>query len=106
MKQADLIKCVLAGKPLVVVEYRSFKEDAISYRDKKTGQAVHRLVLKHATEMGNDQVQVTEWLPPEAVAGQAKPAFSKGQKCVLELTGLERQQGFFTCQGQLTPLEA
>jgi len=106
MNKEQFLKVALSGKPVVIVEYRSFKEDAISYRDKKSGQAVHRLIVKHAVEMGADQVQVTEWLPEGAKPGEAKSAFKKGQQCVLEITGMERQQGFYTCSGQLSPLES
>jgi len=105
MKQRDLIKHVLAGKPLVIVEYRSFKEDTIRYRDKKTGNTIERIIIKHAVEMGANQVSVTEWLPDDAKPGMAKPPFTKGQRVILELEGMEREQAFYKASGTLFLLE-
>lgn len=106
MNKDAFIQGALDGKPLVLVEYRSFKEETLRYRDKKTGQAVERLVIKHAVEMGGNQVQVGEWLPDTAKPGQAQPPFKKGSVCVLQFEGFEREQGFYRATGQLFPYEA
>lgn len=105
MKQADMIKRILSGEPIVVVEYRAFKPDTIRYRDKKSGAAVERHVIKHSVEMGDMQVQVTEWLPDGVDLGTVKPTFSKGQRLALKLNGMEPNQGFYQATGDLIPLE-
>lgn len=106
MKQDELIKRVLAGEPLIVVEYRSFKIDAIRYRDKQTQQTVARNIVKHGIEMGDAQVSVTEWLPDGTDLKTVNPAFAKGEKCVLKLRGMEPQQGFYNASGELLKLDS
>lgn len=108
MIQKEFIDKVLDGSPLVLVEYRSHKEDTIRYRVKsgpQTGQSVERLIIKHAVEMGNIQVQVTEWLPEGTKPGVAVPPFKRGQKAVLELQGMENNGGIYKASGNLFPFE-
>jgi len=105
MKQSVLIEQILLGKPLVLVEYRSHKEEEIRYRDKKTQATVQRLILKHAVEMGGAQVQISEWLPDDAKPGQSVPPFAKGSFAVLEIRGMKQEQGFFKAEGALYPYE-
>jgi len=90
---------------MVLVEYRSFKEDKIRYRDKKTGNSVEQYILKHAVEMGVTQMLVSEWLPNDYKPGTATSQFRKGERAVLELEGMEPQQGFYKASGKLYPFE-
>lgn len=106
MKQSQFIEAALMGKPLVLVEYRSFKEEQIRYRDKKTNATVERLIMKHAVEMAGAQVQISEWLPDDAKPGQSVPPFAKGSMAVLEIRGMKQEQGFFKAEGALYPFEA
>lgn len=105
MQKTQFIELALTGKPLVLVEYRSFKEEEIRFRDKKTGNAVQRLILKHAVEMAGAQVQISEWLPEETKAGTATPPFRKGAMAVLEIQGMRQEQGFYRAEGALYPYE-
>jgi len=105
MDQKAFVKAALEGKPVVLVEYRSFKPDKISYRDKKTGQAIEQLIVKHGVEMGELQVQVAEWMPQGTTEAQVKPPFAKGAKAVLLIEGMTQEQGFFKAKGQLFPYE-
>lgn len=89
----------------MLVEYRSFKEETIRYRDKKTQATVERLILKHAVEMGGAQVQISEWLPDGTKEGQAKPPFIKGTMAVLEIQGMRAEQGFYRAEGALYPFD-
>jgi hypothetical protein len=106
MLQAEFIAQALAGKPVVLVEYRSFKQEEIRYRDKKTGAAVERQIVKHAVEMGGAQVQISEWLPEGTKPGTAQPPFKKGHMAVLEIHGMRAEQGFYRAEGNLFPYEA
>jgi len=106
MNQETLIKNVLAGKPCVVVEYRSFKLDTITYIGKKSGVRESKPVIKHAIELADTQAAITEWLPDGADLAQVKPNFKKGEKCVLTLEGIETVQGFASIKGKLEPLDA
>jgi len=108
MKQSEYIEKSLEGSPLVLVEYRAFKEDTIRYRVKsgpQTGQSVERLIIKHSVELGAIQMQVTEWLPEGTKPGSAIPPFKKGQRAVLELQGMESQGGLYKASGNLFPFE-
>lgn len=109
MKQSEFIEKALAGSPIVLVEYRSFKEDTIRYRVKagpQMGQSVERLVIKHSVEMGALQVQVTEWLPEGTKPGAAQPPFKKGNMAVLELQAMSANNGQYSASGSLYPFEA
>lgn len=105
MNKSEFVKMALEGKPVVLVEYRSFKIEHITYRDKKTQNTVSRNIVKHAVEMGDAQVSVSEWIPEDVKPETVKPPFAKGQRAVLELRGMERQQGFFVAEGNLWPFD-
>jgi len=105
MKSSEFVRLALAGSPVVLVEYRSFKEEQIRYRDKKTNATIERLIVKHAVEMGGVQMQISEWLPEEAKPGQSVPPYKKGQPAVLEIRGLKQEQGFFKAEGNLYPFD-
>jgi len=105
MKQTELVKNVLAGVPCVVVEYRGFKLETISYADKKSGMRVSKPLVKHAIEMQDTQAAITEWLPDGVNVADVKPHFKKGDKCVLRIDGVENIQGFASIKGKLEPFE-
>jgi len=105
MNKETFIKLALAGKPLVLVEYRSFTEEVIRYRDKKTGSAVEKPIIKHAVEMASSQVQVTEWLPDGYKPGAMVPPFKKGEMVVLEIEGMNEEKGFYRASGALHEFE-
>lgn len=105
MQQKEFITQALAGKPLVLVEYRAFKQEEIRYRDKKTQATVERQIIKHAVEMGGAQVQISEWLPEGTKPGSAQPPFKKGHMAVLEIQGMRQEQGFYRAEGNLYPYE-
>jgi len=105
MKQADIIKHVLSGVPVCVVEYRGFGIESISYADKKSGARVTKPMVKHKIEMGETQAAISEWLPDGANLADVKPTFKKGDKCVLKIQGVENVQGFAQIRGTLEPLE-
>jgi len=108
VNKTEFVKLALSGKPVVLVEYRSFKEETLRYRVKAgptAGQAVTRLILKHSVEMGETQVSVSEWLPDDAKPGVAQPPFKKSQMAVLELKGMTQEQGFYKAEGTLFPYD-
>jgi len=105
MTQQELVSEILKGRPLVLVEYRSFKEDVIRYRDKKTGNAIEQSILKHSVEMGSSQVLVSEWLPQDHKKGTASSPYRKGEIVAFEIEGMESQQGFYKAQGKLLPFQ-
>jgi len=107
MKQAEILKGVLAGVPLVVVEYRAFKVDNITYADKKAGgMRVTKPIVKHSIELADTQASIAEWLPDGVNLADVKPSFKKGDKCVLRIEGVENVSGFASIKGKLEPFEA
>jgi len=105
MKQADIIKHVMNGVPMVIVEYRGFAIETIRYVDKKSGSAVTKPMVKHKIEMGETQAAISEWLPDGVNLSEVKPTFKKGDKCVLKMQGVENVQGFAQIRGTLEPYE-
>jgi len=106
MKQAEILKAVLSGVPVVVVEYRAFKLEEISYADKKQGgMRVTKPIVKHAIELGDTQASIAEWLPDGVKLSDIKPTFKKGDKCVLRIEGVENVSGFASIRGKLEPFE-
>lgn len=101
LNQKQFIELALAGSPVILIEIRSAKVDAITYRDKKTGASVSRILIKYGCELGDAQMQVTEWVPDGTKAEDVKPAFAKGQRAALLLEGMEPQSGFFKASGKL-----
>lgn len=105
MKQSEFIRGVLAGKPAIVVEYRQFKMEPITYRDTKSGAMVTKDTVAHGVEAGDLQVRVSEWIPDGVDAKTLKPAFEKGTKCILVIKSLNTDKGVLRAQGELIPLE-
>lgn len=103
INKEKLIELVLAGSPAILIEIRSFKVDPFQYRDKKTGAIVHRIIAKYGAELGDAQMQISDWLPDGTKVEDVKPAFAKGEKAVLILEGMEPEQGFFKAKGKLYP---
>jgi len=106
MKQAELMKHVIAGVPCVVVEYRGFKAESTTYADKKNGGAlVTQPIVKHNIEMGDQQAAITEFLPDGIQLADVKPSFKKGDKCVCRIQGVANVKGFASLRGTLEPWE-
>jgi len=108
MKSSDVVREVLAGRLLVVAEYRSFKPDSVRMRDKASGQTVIKPKVLHSLEFGDVQVTISEWLPDGVSILDAKPPFNKGQKVVVRMKTLEPVNfgASYTMTGALEPLEA
>lgn len=106
MNKQQIADAILAGKPVVVVEYRSFKIDEIRYNDKKTGARVKRDIVKHGLELAGKPCVLTEWLPDGTNLEIIKPQFRKGENCVLEIEELAGDRDTLTARGSLAPYEA
>jgi len=106
MTQKEFIEAALAGKPIIIVEYRSFKLETIKFRDKSsvTGQMIEKDTVAHACEAGDMQMRITEWLPDGADVKNLKAPFAKGQKCAFLIKGMQQDKGFFRAQGELVPV--
>lgn len=105
MKQAELIKRILAGEALLVAEYRSGTAETIRWRDGETGRALEAVAVRHSIECGTKSIQVSERTPegfkPENFQAPAK----KGQMVVWHVTGMTTQRGVTSGTGTFEPLE-
>lgn len=90
MKQDTFIKSVLAGKPLLLVEYRATETDTINRKVVKAGESATMPVVKHKVLVGNDSYEVAEFLPDGADLSKVKAPFTARDMVVLEIETMER----------------
>jgi len=90
MKKQVLCDAVLAGQPLLVVEYRATETDTINRKVVKAGESAVMPVVKHKVLVGNDSWEVTEFLPDGADLSKVKPPFTPRQLVVLKVEAMER----------------
>lgn len=90
MKQADLIKHILAGRPLLVVEYRATETDSINRKVVKAGESATMPVVKHKVLVGNDSYEVAEFLPDGSDLSKVKAPFTPRDMVVIEVRTMEQ----------------
>lgn len=92
MKKDTFITQVLAGKPLILVEYRATETDEINRKVVKAGESAVMPVVKHKVLVGNDSWEVTEFLPDGADLKQVKAPFGLVMRdlVILEVEAMER----------------
>jgi len=103
MTQKQAIESWLRGVPLLCVEFRSFKVETPTMRDKETGRAVSRVVARYALEMGGDSVTITEWMADGTDPAKVLCAMKKGDLGVLHVESLIREKGLLTGRGKFEP---
>lgn len=106
MKESAIMPALMAGKPLLVVEYRSSNPEVITYRDKQTGRSANFKALTHTVELGTASVMVRERVGDDFDPATYKAPFKKGTRCILHLEGFGRESGVYKAAGVLEPLEA
>lgn len=89
MKKQLFIDNVLAGKPLLLVEYRATEIDEINRKVVKAGESATMPIVKHKVLVGNDSYEVAEFLPNGADIKAIKAPFTKGQMVILEIKTME-----------------
>lgn len=104
MTNKELMEQIMAGKPLVVVEYRSSKAENIKWRDKETQKTLTGVFLRHTVEAGEVSVAVNERTGEDFKADGYKAPFKKGEKCVLVFTDYQTVKGATSARGVLVPL--
>jgi len=92
MKQEQFIKSVLAGKPLILVEYRATETDQINRKVVKAGESAVMPVVKHKVLVGNDSWEVTEFLPDGTDLSNIKSPYEPREMVVLEVETMERSK--------------
>lgn len=90
MKRDTLIAQVLAGKPLLVVEYRETKTETINRKVVKAGESSVMPMSKHKVLVGNDSYEVAEFLPDNTDIKSVKAPFNARDMVVLEVESMEK----------------
>lgn len=95
----QLATLLAGGAILAVAEYRTCTARKMEFAEEnkktgeKTGKMITRKLVEHGVEVGNEQITVTEWLPDDADIATYKTSCSKGEPCVVEISGFSRQYG-------------
>jgi len=105
MTKSELLKDVIAGKPLLVVEYRTVKTDVVRRNAPKTGQSATMPQAKHKILIGDNSYEVTDWLPDGTDLKAVVPLWERGTRCVLEVETIEHSEYGNRVNGKLHPLD-
>jgi len=105
MTKEKAIESFLAGDPLMCVEYRGSKAEVIKWRDKETRRPMEGTALRHTVENNAGSIAVNERTDENFNVANYHSPFTKGQKVLLRVTGLQVQRGSMTCSGTLEVLE-
>lgn len=105
MKKSEFLKNVLEGKPMILVEYRASRAEHIKWRDKETKMMVEGTTLSHTVENATDSIRISDRLAEGVKPEDYKSPYSKGDKVILQIRGLQVQKGVTTAVGDLLPFE-
>lgn len=100
MKKDTFIKETLAGKPLIVVEYRATETDEIRRSAPKAGESATMPMVKHKVIVGNDSFEVAEFLPDGAKLTDVKAPFKARDMVVFEVHTMEKTKWGSRMSGQ------
>lgn len=106
MKQAELIKRVLAGEILALGEYRHSKKEMLEWRDKQTGKALSAPILRHTVEFGDVSVAVSERVKDGTKLEDVNWPWVKSQRVVLRVQEIESKLGMVSARGVLEAFES
>jgi len=90
MKHSEVIKSVLAGMPLVIVEFRKTETDTLRRKAPKQGEAALMPQAKHTVLIGDVSFEVVEWLPDGADLSKVTAPHPRGARVVMELESMEQ----------------
>jgi hypothetical protein len=101
MNREEVLAKIVAGRFLLVGEFRGGRAEARGFVDSKTGKACRNVILSYAVECsitkGFDQILVRQRAPssvtdPESVA----ISLQKGSVYVFEIESLSKERGMIT----------
>ncbi|MBA3833593.1 MAG: hypothetical protein H0X34_17210 [Chthoniobacterales bacterium] len=98
MNAADLLKLVLAGRFVLVGEYRGGRAELRGFVDRKTGLAASSVIVSYVVECAIsgdfDMVKVSR-KAPEAVTlpEQVEITLTKGKRYAFEIESLSKERG-------------
>lgn len=107
MKASEVQKMFAAGKPVLLVEFRSSKAERIKWRDKESKATLEAPLLRHSVEAEDGTPYILNERVPETFdETKFAAAFKKGDKCVLLFTSMIVEKGIAHFQGSLEKLES
>lgn len=106
IKQAEATAEFLAGKFVVVGEYRASSAETVNYRDKTTGRAASMESLRHTVETESGSFALDERVPDGAKASDVLASMKaaglvKGSRVLVRLTSFLTQKGVTSARGTL-----
>jgi len=90
MKKQAFIDAALAGKPVILVEYRATETDTINRKVVKAGESATMPVVKHTVLVGNQSFEVAEFLPDGADLSKVKAPYIMRDMVVIEIESMEQ----------------
>lgn len=101
---ASIAERLSKGEVLAVCEWRGFKVEEVTLTDTKTGRQRKSCVVRHAVELGADQVAITEWMPDGTDPKSIKFPYNRGDRLLVVLSGLQTQKGLKMASGKFEPV--
>lgn len=89
MTKQEFIDNVLAGRPLILVEYRATETDTINRKVVKAGESATMPMVKHSVLVGNTSFEVAEFLPDGANLKDVKAPYKLRDMVVIEVETME-----------------
>lgn len=90
MKSSEVSKQVLAGRPLMVVEYRATEVDMVNRKVVKAGEAATMPILKHKVLVGNDSWELAQFVKDGVDPSKVAPPGVMRDLIVVEVAAMER----------------
>jgi len=90
MKASEFSKQALAGRPLIVVEYREMVLDEVRRKVAKVGESATMPLLKHKVLVGNDSWEIGEFVKDGVDAKTVKQPFAMRELVVIEVQTMEK----------------
>jgi len=90
MKESEFVANVLAGKPLLLVEYRSFVADEIVRKVPKAGQSATMPIIKHKVLLGDDSWELGEFLDDGQEVKSYKSQFRARDLVAVQVETMEK----------------
>jgi len=90
MKKEAFLTNVLAGKPMILVEYRDMEADTINRKVVKAGESATMPMCKHKVLVGNDSYEVAQFLPDGTDPTKVPKPYQTRDMVVLEVETMER----------------
>ncbi len=99
MNASELLERVLAGRFVLVGEFRGARADKRGYVDRKTGLASSSIMITYVVECtvsgGFDLVKVTQRAPAAVtLPEQIEITLTKGKRYAFEIEGLSKERGY------------